>query len=449
MIVDSPLDAFDEYDETDPPKYFDILGFDPRGVNNTTPRLTCFPDTRAKDLWVLQADAEGVLGSSNSAFMNTWARTTALSEGCSRRIATTEDPNEKLAYHMNTSPAVADIVEVIEKHGKWRGEEAERLIARRRNSKIAPLSQAARLRSASTEEIEAIKKRTIWQKGEEKLLYWGLSYGTIIGATFATMQPHRIERAIIDGVADTTDYYSGQWLSNLQDTDNLLDKFSEYCYKAGSSACPLYTNNGALAIKQDFIRIVNDLKANPIGVPGQGNLAPDLITYSNAKSLIGTAVYAPIQFFPILASLLSSLSQRNGTAFAALKQATPPFSTQTEQCQHAAPYSQECIINDNKAGEISTAILCSDGNGTYGMSKDAYAAYAAELRAQSWLIGYSWARIRLGCVAWGIKPKWRFGGPFGGETAKGILFLGNRNDPVTPIRKYVRLHYRKSLCAAP
>ena len=437
MMIDSPKDPSDaSYDRLAPPKYFDILGIDPRGVNNSTPRLTCFPNNMAKDAWVLEYAAEGVLGSSDQALANLWARSLALSEGCSRRIRESRNPEDKLAFYMNTAPLIADMVEVIEKHGKWREEEAARLLSSPKLTEDPQAAKSSSLFTSSKEEPRDIVERTQWNRGEEKLQYWGLSYATVVGATFATLQPHRIERVVLDGVAEASDYYSGEWRFNLLDTDILLDKLSHYCHEAGSEACALYRADGAPAIKHHFKDTVEGLKQHPVGVAAHGDvLTPDLITYSDVKNLIRTSVYAPIQFFPTLATLLSDLGHRNGTSFAHYKQSNFAFRIPSEKCQHAPPYSQECNTPDNKAGEISTAIFCTDGNSTYGMSKDAFADYAAELMKDSWMMGDGWAQIRLGCVAWGIKPKWRFGGPVGGITAKPMLLVGTLHDPVTPIRE--------------
>lgn len=417
MIVDSDVDpSIVDIDYPSSPKYYDILGMDARGVNNTTPRYSCFPTTASRDIWTLQSDAQGMIGSSDDAFDYAFERTKALSEGCSRRAASGENVEDKLAYYMNTSPVVADMVEVIERHGQWREKQA--------------LASFGRF---SEHEATLIKERNKWINGEEKLLYWGLSYGTALGVNFATMQPYRIERAVIDGVVDAEDFARGEWLTNLQDTDKILTKFGEYCDRAGPEKCDLYIEGGGQAISKKFEDTVDSLYSNPIGVPAADSFAPDLITYSDMMWVIRQAFYDPVEFFPNLASLLNDISKRNGTSFAIAKQASQRVSAPSEECLDAPPYAPECRT---PGLERHSAILCTDGDSrTYGMSKVHFKAYADELRQQSRWFGDSWAHIRLGCVGYDIKPKWRFPGPFAGQTAKPMLILGNRLDPVTPLRK--------------
>ena len=418
MIVDSNVDpSIDAIDVNNFPKYYDILGVDPRGVNNTTPHYSCFPTAASRDIWTLQSDAQGMIGSSDNAFDNLFERTRALNEGCSKRVATSGHVEDKLAYHLNTSPVVADMVEVIERHGEWREKQA-----------------LASLLPSSDSYAAAVKARTKWRKGEEKLLYWGLSYGTALGANFATMQPHRIERAVLDGVADAEDYAHGEWLTNLQDTDEIIAKFGEYCDKAGPEKCALYTEGGQQAITDNFEIIVNSLYHSPVGVAAAGSMAPDLITYSDMMEKIGQAVYEPIEYFPKIANLLQDLSNRNGTSFAIAKQASQHVSTGSKQCLDAKPYAPECRTPG--PWETLAAIACTDSDfRTYDMNKTDFKAYVEELRQQSRWMGQLWARIRMKCVGYNVKAKWRVPGPFSGQTAKPMLLLGNRYDPVTPLRK--------------
>jgi len=43
-------------------QHFDIIGFDPRGVNNTRPMLTCFPNYLEAAADAIETEAHGYIG---------------------------------------------------------------------------------------------------------------------------------------------------------------------------------------------------------------------------------------------------------------------------------------------------------------------------------------------------------------------------------------------------
>jgi hypothetical protein len=70
-IVDAESDPGLGEEETSD-RYFDMIGFDPRGVNNTTPGFSCSPNLFSQKNWELQAQAEGMLGSSKDSLIYSW-----------------------------------------------------------------------------------------------------------------------------------------------------------------------------------------------------------------------------------------------------------------------------------------------------------------------------------------------------------------------------------------
>ena len=192
IIVDSPAREG---------KHFDVISFDPRGVNNTTPRLNCFPDAFAQQAWLLSLPDYGLLWSSPSVIGLEWVRAEALAASCSR---VDELYGDTMLRYVNTAQTVEDMLEIVERHGEWREADARRILT---------------TFAGHTENKEDILRRKIWAKGEEMIQYWGFSYGTLLGQTFAAMHPSRILRMVIDGVLDAADHYSGAYLSNLVDSD--------------------------------------------------------------------------------------------------------------------------------------------------------------------------------------------------------------------------------------
>ena len=395
---------------TDGDKFFDIISWDPRGINHSQPQLNCYSDSFQRLIWTLKAEVEGIVGSSDTAFDNKWALFQSRTETCMARAA--EAGEDSIAYHMGTTATVRDMIEIAELHGKWREAQAETW-----------LENDSRVRNAVSRSDsfshDAIGKRTKWHQGNEIIQYWGISYGTVIGATLAAMYPDQIQRTVLDSVFTPESYFSGQWVTNLQDADKVMDAFTGYCYQYGPEKCAFYRDSGPETIAQDFNQLQSVLKRNPLIVPGSITRGPDTISHSDVEILARTAVYHPIDFFPLMANLLQDLSQGDGSLFAdykaTLRQTT--FSNITAGVYHLTPkceanglYSPPCQRPNEWHDENQAGIFCSDSQAAPTITKEEFRQYWKLLRSQSQIMGNVWAEYRLMCVAWTAKVKWKYTG---------------------------------------
>jgi pimeloyl-ACP methyl ester carboxylesterase len=190
-IVDSPDDPNSGFVDING-KYFDIIGFDPRGVENSTPSSSCFPDDISMGAWDQQARAQG-FPHSNESFVASWSRQVSIAQSCTWRMGDAENEGLGIGRYLSTPSVVEDMVAIIEALGEWR--ETEYIKSSNSHRSIAK---------------DDIPEEVRWKKGKEKLLYWGFSYGTLLGSTFAAMHPDRVGRVALDGVVDAEDYYSGK-----------------------------------------------------------------------------------------------------------------------------------------------------------------------------------------------------------------------------------------------
>jgi pimeloyl-ACP methyl ester carboxylesterase len=94
----------------------------------------------------------------------------------------------------------------------------------------------------------------------------GASYGTTLGATFATLFPDRVGRMILDGIASGEDYYGGKRDTWLPDADNVFKQFFRQCHAAESSGCAFWGVSPS-AIQNRFERLLQALRVNPVELP--------------------------------------------------------------------------------------------------------------------------------------------------------------------------------------
>jgi len=341
-----------------------------------------------------------MLGSSETAFNLMWARTIALGESCAQGGG-----DGDIVRYVNTAQVVRDVVEIIERHGEWREIAAKKIIGQAglpgdetHKAGVMPVSGKDPMEKAR------------WKKNQEILQYWGFSYGSILGSTFAAMYPERVGRMIIDGIVDPDDYYSADWLKNLQDTDNVIKQFCQYCNTAGPEKCPIYTGAGTsyVDVEAGLNQILGNVKLNPIPVPASSTRGPEVITYTDVKLMIINAINRPYREVGPVFDILSLLVNRNGSQLADLKQQSLSPVCPNGQCQVDGPYSDSCWSFNTWVSGM--AIFSTDGKDIRGTTKENYRTYVKQLERQSRWMGGIWAEIRMHSVNWPIRPEWSFEG---------------------------------------
>ena len=338
---------------------------------------------------------------------------------------TVRNGTSSILEHANTTPVAADMVEIIERHGQWR--EKEGIQAQAAYNKVHRCH------------ANQIISRTKWQRGHEQLQYWGFSYGTLLGATFASMYPERVSRVTLDGVVYADDYYNGPWMGNLQDTDRIFDRLFEYCHEAGPDRCRFWREGGANAIKAAYEKLLHDIWDDPLSVVGNERRGPEIITWTDVKGITKNALYQPITHGPIMVELLQDITNGTGSLFADYKEKRRKPACRSTQCIIDGPYSEACVSPDWNELEATSAVLCTDAEGIGSFTEDEFRSYWQDLQAQSSNLGDYWAEQRLACTGWRKRAKWRFAGPFSANTSHPILWIGNTLDTVTPLANAKRM----------
>lgn len=413
--------------------YFDIIGFDPRGVNNTTPRVACFPDRGAHQNFQIQSSGQGMIVD-DASFRALYNRVAAVSGTCSNVLSHESEQSSDVGRFVTTPSVVEDMIQMTEKLAEWREKEAKALLKRS---------------SRRTSEVAETQERTSWKKDKEPVQYMGFSYGTILGATLSTMHPKRMKRVMIDGVADMDDYYAGGWRTNLQDTDKIMTRFFEQCHEAGPHECAIYSATGAGGSKAILQQALASLRYSPIPVIGSESVAPDFVTYTDLMDEIKEAVYKPKQLFKDLARKIFEISVGNGTSLAKAKQSPRQPWCPTSECREGGPWSDACRGGPTpgySTHENGAAIYCTDAPDLTGTDSKFHYEKLRTLQHQSWTLGSYWAEITTYCANWYIRPAWRFEGDgkekVGAKTAHPLLINSNTWDPVTPIRNAHKFSHR-------
>ena len=123
--------------------------------------------------------------------------------------------------------------------------------------------------------------------GDEQLTYLGFSYGTAIGAVYATLFPERSRALVLDGATDPDATVEESTLTQAQGFERTLASFVEAC--DADSGCALGPDAAA---SLESTRA--SLAERPVEVDGEGGvrvMGPDLFDFALATALYDTTLW--------------------------------------------------------------------------------------------------------------------------------------------------------------
>lgn len=370
-------------------KYFELVSWDPRGVENTTPLPNCFDSQLTRTAYWIKQMAVGFFDESDQALYTRWASARSFGQAC----------NGTILQHMTTLTAVQDLLAI--------------------NDALHP----------------HLKKPLV--------NYHGTSYGTFIGNTLASAFPERVGKLVLDGVVPAEAYAESTWASNLVDTDHVTQFFFDRCHAVGKK-CPLWQETPDL-IEETVMNFVNSLKISPLPFTAIDG-SPDIATYADIRDYLFGMLYVPNIRFPEVAEVMAELIAGNASAIAAhhlrIRDPTKMKLPQPMKLTNTS-WDNRPDAGSGAGADATRIIACTDGNDITHWGYNELVGYKNDLLDYSKLFGALWSVVTIGCVGWPQHKRaadhTRFTGPFQSkwedysEGASPILWIGNKADPVTPL----------------
>ena len=349
---------------------FDVVGFDPRGVGESSP-VRCFTSIADVDAFNARNTAEWMAPANASDA----AAAIAAYQDIARRCG---ELNADILPHLSTNNIARDLDQ---------------------------------LRHAV---------------GDEQLNYLGTSYGTYLGETYANLFPDRIRAMVLDGTINPPSYTSfdhGDGDVVGPDTTSFmrilspeastaaLDAFNAECTGAGPKRCA-FAEVTTEATQAKFDDLMARLRAEPVTLSGPaGTLS---VTYSFVISLVFSSLYSDPDW-PMIATALQHLAEGDTDGFFMAipgSIGTPAPTTYGNTTE--ARWALNCVDTDNPR-DIAT-----------------YESIAESVRQRSPYFGDIWLNMSIPCASWPAQDADRYQGPWDADTGATILILSRVHDPATP-----------------
>ncbi|MGW7565665.1 alpha/beta hydrolase [Streptomyces tendae] len=257
--------------------------------------------------------------------------------------------------------------------------------------------------------------------GDEKLHYFGISYGTELGGVYAHLFPEHVGRAVFDGVVDPTHDRMEEALAQAGGFQLAFEHFAAWCARQG---CTLGED------AEDIVDLVVGLEAalddTPLATPDDGELDGDGLV-----DAISGALYRQ-DYWPALRVGLEAAADDNGEVLHDLAEALG-------QHGRGGDTDDGTATEESNEDDAFRAITCDDSSNRYTVA-DVESRLSDFLEASP-LFGPGLAWSALSCDGWPVPGAARHP-EVSAPGAPPVLLVGNTGDPATPYEGAARMAQR-------
>ncbi|KAH9939004.1 alpha/beta-hydrolase [Epithele typhae] len=245
--------------------------------------------------------------------------------------------------------------------------------------------------------------------------YWGMSYGTLMGAWLVNMFPNRVGHVILDGVVNVLDtaekqsYFS--WADKTKDSEKVWEGMATACALSGPSHCNLTTEGGTgqdvMALLSKLLDAATDAQKHSSG--------PVTIQSSVTRGSVFGDLYLPESWqggATLIARLVPLVEAESGMTVRP---------TRKRRSETGMEYGM-------------TAIYCGDSiDADESTMEDVFDTIVTAVQnGPSPTFAGLFPYVAYYCPWWPARAVERYTGHFNKTLSNPALIIGNTFDPITP-----------------
>jgi pimeloyl-ACP methyl ester carboxylesterase len=272
--------------------------------------------------------------------------------------------------------------------------------------------------------------------GSSELNYYGNSYGTLLGATYANMFPGRVRTMVLGSITNPVAWVAGRrgasdgpasflptFLRQRSDEGSrkTLDAFLDLCGRTSTAQCA-FSAGSPRSTRAKFAELLARLRDAPSGTKP---------SYATLVSTVTAGLYGVGDWGRIAELLQSVWEGRSASGESVLRTVPVPVPP-----AGPAPAARSAAGADYGSFGQFLGVVCGESPNPGPAAFPGIDAFAS---ARSGPIAGGWTWLAEPCATWPATAAARYAGRWDRRTANPIMVIGNTHDPATPYQNAVAI----------